>query len=265
MLTFNKNAVHNLDNYKNFFEDSAATIFDKYTIIINEYLKHANDNIVIQNTKYFLYIMKKGLGVINYVFQFLLIYTKNLEIVYYNCQKAYIYYIEFIGQISEENHTFLQLNSNDAALFVYKKTIFDINNDFRTNYICDSISDKILTELNNFINIYNLILVKLFENDKLINIIKISNTELRNIMNKIIKIYIDPNCNYVSNKIESINIFILYFPNITNLDYLDIFIKKIKKLNEINIHKLQLHLMGIEINNNSPIKFINHLLQQVII
>ena len=43
---------------------------------------------------------------------------------YYNCQKGYIYFIEFIGQISEDNHSFLQLNSKDASLFVYKKINF---------------------------------------------------------------------------------------------------------------------------------------------
>ena len=36
--------------------------------------------------------------------------------------------------MGEDSHSFLQLNSKDAILFVYKKTIFDINNDYRKNY-----------------------------------------------------------------------------------------------------------------------------------
>ena len=38
-------------------------------------------------------------------------------------RKALYYYIEFIGQISLEDHLFLNLTPRDAALFVYRKTI----------------------------------------------------------------------------------------------------------------------------------------------
>ena len=58
-------------------------------------------------------------------------YTKNLELTVHHCKKAFLYYVEFIGQIGDDNHTFLQLNSKDATLFVYKKTIFDINNEYK--------------------------------------------------------------------------------------------------------------------------------------
>ena len=36
-----------------------------------------------------------------------------------------------MGQIGEDSHTYLQLNSKDAALFVYKKTIFELDNEYR--------------------------------------------------------------------------------------------------------------------------------------
>ena len=32
-------------------------------------------------------------------------------------------------------HAYLQLNSRDATLFVYKKTIYEINNDHKKNII----------------------------------------------------------------------------------------------------------------------------------
>ena len=193
----------------------------------------------------------------------LLIYTKNLDIVYYNCQKSYIYYIEFIGQIGEDNHSFLQLNSKDAALFVYKKTIFEINNDIRTNYTCDNISDKLLTELNNFMEIYNTILFKLIEEKTLINLITITSTDLYTIMNKIIKIYIDPNYINADNKIAAINTFVSHFKNCTHLEYLESFIKKIKKLDKIDIYKLETQLLNNDNVNCTPIKFINMLIQHI--
>ena len=61
-------------------------------------------------------------------------YTKNIELTMFHSKKALYYYIEFIGQISDVSvhHSYLQLNSKDATLFVYKKTIYDINN-FRSD------------------------------------------------------------------------------------------------------------------------------------
>lgn len=38
-------------------------------------------------------------------------------------RKALYYYLEFIGQISLEDHLFLNLTPRDATLFVYRKTI----------------------------------------------------------------------------------------------------------------------------------------------
>jgi len=52
---------------------------------------------------------------------------------YYHGQRSFYFYVEFIGQISEDQHTFLNLSSRDAAMFVYKKTIFELSNDSRKN------------------------------------------------------------------------------------------------------------------------------------
>ena len=73
----------------------------------------------------------KGIETISSVFKILLLYTKNLPLTIFHCQKSFYYYIEFIGQIGDSNHQFLQLNSKDATLFVFKKTVFEINNDHR--------------------------------------------------------------------------------------------------------------------------------------
>ena len=62
-------------------------------------------------------------------------YTKNLDLTFYHTQKAYFFYIEFIEQIYDDNVTFLRLSSRDALMFVYKKTIFDINNDHKKSLI----------------------------------------------------------------------------------------------------------------------------------
>jgi hypothetical protein len=57
----------------------------------------------------------------------LLLYTKNLDLTHFHCQKSFYYYVEFVGQILEDDKTFLQLTSRDATIYVYKKTIYDIH------------------------------------------------------------------------------------------------------------------------------------------
>lgn len=82
-------------------------------------------------------------------------YTKNLNITYIQCQKAVYYYIEFICQIGDSSHSFLQLNSKDATLFVYKKTIFEINNEIIKEFTAIVGSCSILTNIGLLTAIYN--------------------------------------------------------------------------------------------------------------
>jgi hypothetical protein len=71
--------------------------------------------------------------------------------VLYHTQKSFIYYIEFITQIGDENNNFLQLNSKDATLFVYKKSIFEINNDIKKDFSIKKDNREILDNINNYI------------------------------------------------------------------------------------------------------------------
>ena len=123
--------INNSDNYKSVIAEPQGLIFKSYTSLIHEYLLFCLDNIFIQKQRYLKYVLIRGIETLQNVFNMLLLYTKNLELVNYHCQKSYYYYVEFIGQIGDDNHSFLQLNSKDATLFVYKKTIFEINNDFK--------------------------------------------------------------------------------------------------------------------------------------
>ena len=93
-----KISIKNIDNYNLVYKESSSQLFKKYIEIINEYIKHCLENINIQDKTYYKYILEKGITTISYVFKFLLLYTKNIDIIYHNCQKSYIYYSEFIGQ-----------------------------------------------------------------------------------------------------------------------------------------------------------------------
>jgi len=233
-----KNSILSSEFYNTTINESYINIFNKYNSIIIDYLKHCKDNIYIQNNNYQKYIIRQGILTINHVFKLLLIYTKNIELTYFNCQKAYVYFIEFIDQISEDNHSFLQLNSKDASLFVYKKTIFDINNETTTNYISNNEIKKILLILDPLISIYNITLIKLINEFDFDKIIKITNVDFQKTMQKIIKYYIQfDNIEFLNKILE----FVIH--NNTNLlENLENFIKIFKK-KDIDFKNIQLEII----------------------
>ena len=127
-------SINTIDNYRQHLKEPVEIVVNNYLDILNEYITFAMSNIHIQKPAYFKYVIIKGLETIQYVFYMLLLYTKNLELVHYHCCKAFYYYIEFIGQVGDDNHVFLRLTSKDAILFVYKKTIFEINDGFKRTF-----------------------------------------------------------------------------------------------------------------------------------
>jgi hypothetical protein len=114
---------------------STSEILNKYNLLIIEYLNFIIESINVKNNAYNKFVILRGLKTITHVFNIILYYTKNLDVAYYHSQKSFYFYIEFIGQISEDQHTFLQLNSRDAMMFVYKKTIYEINNEIKKQIV----------------------------------------------------------------------------------------------------------------------------------
>ena len=104
-------------------------------------------------------------------------YTRNLDLTIYHCKKAFCYYVEFIGQIGDDNHTYLQLNSKDATLFVYKKTIFEIDNEYRKKFELSE-DDKIYMKLlTNIIDIFHEIILTMISKEPNLKIcVQTSNT-----------------------------------------------------------------------------------------
>jgi hypothetical protein len=96
-------------------------------------MRFISEKTTMKNKLYYKFIFERGIETLLHVFSIIFYYTKNLELTFYHTQKAYYFYIEFIEQISDDNVTFLQLSSRDAVMFVYKKTIFDINNEYKKN------------------------------------------------------------------------------------------------------------------------------------
>ena len=171
-MKMNEFDLQNIENYNKIILDGEDEIYSKYTNIIIQYLLLGIEKIKNQNAEYVKYILIKGIFTISYVFKMLLTYTCNLQLTYHQCQKSYSYYIEFIGQIGDDAVTYLQLNSKDAALFVYKKSIFEILDEVKKKYTENETNEKKIKNISVLVDIYN----KLIETE----ITHLNSEELKN-------------------------------------------------------------------------------------
>ena len=159
-------SLMNSENYKKDLEYNLSEIINKYAQLIIEYTKFIHENIKVKNKSFIKFIIIRGLDTITHVFNYILYFTKNLELTYYHCQKSFYFYIEFVEQITEEDKMFLQLTTRDATMYVYKKTIFDINNELKrkNENVTPEFREKIEI-INNYINLFQSYLLKIIDAD----------------------------------------------------------------------------------------------------
>ena len=276
MATLNNYILSNSENYNKELSETSLDVFIKYINLINEYIIQCCENLYVKNINYNRYIIKKGIETLSHIFNILLLYTMNLELTYHHCQKCLFYYIEFIGQTSGENN-FLQLTLKDSALFVYKKTIFEINNDHKNSFVISEKDNLKVEMINYLIKIYNGLLYLLidkhnFSIDNKSSILKEISNNIQKITNRIVNLFfttkdkenkdlsiieqlkvIDYFIECIKNKEIEINFFI----------FIDNFIKKLSKSNLSfdKINKLTTSLNGEKmedlLNENSITKAIN--------
>lgn len=245
--------IFNDENYEKQinYEDVNKFIIG-FNKIINNFLENSVENINIKEKHYFKHIIFKGISTLTNVFNFLVLYTKNIEIILNACEKSYLYFIEFIGQIGSDSKGYLQLTVKDATLFVYKKTIFDINNEFKKTFEVSEEDNVILNIINNANKIINLHRTHLIENINIMNNlenfkkirdynISFTNTLVMinndNILNRFDKF---------NNILEILENFKLKDIDLINYIFLcEILLKKIKK-NKINVRNII-----IKINSNN--------------
>ena len=241
------NSLNNIENYKTELDSNEHILFIKYIGLIHELIECSVDNIFIQKSEYLKYVLMKGIKNVFYIFNFLLLYTKNLELTTYHTQKAILYFIEFIGQIGDDNHSFLKLNTKDASLFIYKKTIFEVNNDFRKSYEESEETKTKMEMLHLYIETYNNIMLKIienfdFQNNSLEDLQTITFTKLYKIVESLIQLPIifKSNNEQIKDKINEYSVFVnninacYSMPFIFN-NYLNLIIYTIKKGYKKNI------------------------------
>ena len=126
-----KHLLTNPDNYKKSIDCNISIVIEKYFNLILDYYNNIYSIVHLKNATYSKYIIIRGIDTLTNVFFNILSSTKNAELTYFHCQKAFYFYIEFIDQISDDEKTFLQLTSRDATTYVYKKTVFEICQEHR--------------------------------------------------------------------------------------------------------------------------------------
>jgi len=208
----NNYSLNNLENYNNDCDYIVTDVNTKYLTIIFEYLKNITENIKIKDNFYFKFIVIRGIETISHTFSYLLHCTNNLNLTYYHSQKALYLYIEFITQIIEEKNSFLELSYTDATIYVYKKTIFELEPNYCKN-------NELICVINEFIHLTINIICFTIHTHELLNI----NKGLFDMLTKI--------CNMDLNKKElySIYVFIQTINPNTYLDTIKNFIQNIKR------------------------------------
>jgi hypothetical protein len=121
------------ENYKEQIKESEKEILQVYTRIVVDYLHFMKKSNKIQKKQCFKFILYRGLETMTHVFNYILFFTKNLEIVKSYAEKSMFYYLEFVSQINKDQNVFLNFTSRDAVIYVYKKTIYEIRNNLSTD------------------------------------------------------------------------------------------------------------------------------------
>jgi hypothetical protein len=234
-------SLNNPDNYKTNMDCSVGVVTSKYVDLIIEYYNSIYSTVHIKNSTYSKYIIIRGLDTLTNVFLNILSYTKNVNLSYFHCQKAFYFYIEFIDQISDDEKTFLQLTSRDATTYVYKKTVFEINQSLKKPTSMED-SEK-YKKIGNYICIFQTYLLKIINSKSNSNTSKQFVEQMKSICdkitastNKINSTDLEIITDKMYHKIEDINIFFNISLQIvkkilrsgTNSEYIKNIVKKIE-------------------------------------
>jgi len=159
-------SLHNSENYKKELDSDITDVLQKISQLFIDYFKFITENIKLKKSSFSRFIIIRGLDTITNVFNHILLYTKNIDLVYFHCQKSFYFYVEFVGQISEDEKMFLQLTSRDATTYVYKKTVFEITPELKKHN--EQVSDYTRLKLdiiNIYIDLYKTLLLKIINGD----------------------------------------------------------------------------------------------------
>ena len=157
------------ENYLDELILNERDFINDFNSILIDYINYSQESIKkisLDNNQLSKYLLIRGVDTIHKVFSTLLFYTNNPNLVLYHCQRSSYFYIEFVSQIKQDDRTYLQLNSTDAVLYVFKKTIFEIDYQVKCNKIASESSKKKFKRIDLIIEIMKIILFKIIIDEK---------------------------------------------------------------------------------------------------
>lgn len=125
-------SLKNSESYLDVFQYSLKDVFSTIKLISYHYIKCCSEITVDIELSY----LEKGLIVILNVFKIVLLYTKNLEVAKSYTLNSIYYFIEYLQQIHNRDTevVFVSLTLNDAVLYVYRKSIYEISDSHKKKF-----------------------------------------------------------------------------------------------------------------------------------
>ena len=148
------NVLRDASNYHSVLRSSATECFARYVLLLGEFVRRCSEARDRERGPFPHASLIQGVTTLTHVFKILLLFTRNLGLTAHHTQRAGYYYAEFIGQMGEDGRGFLQLNARDAALFVYKKTVFEINDQCRKDFGSILGAEPVVDRVNELVSIY---------------------------------------------------------------------------------------------------------------
>ena len=143
---------------------SSFSIFQDYTKIIHTYIYHFSQSEKFQKPAASdkLYLLINGFNTLTHVFKIILRSTFDSDWALENMEKSLYYYTQFIEQMDENILYDLNISSNSASIFVYKKTIGEI--DLGLGVIETAGQRDMLKNINIYLSLYEPFFYKIFQN-----------------------------------------------------------------------------------------------------
>lgn len=157
--------LKNIENYKSKCDFTIFEATDKFIELITYFIFFGKESLKYDEN--FIYTMHKGIEVITNIFNVILLYTRNLEITTHYTNQSIYFYIEYINQISNKSaeFVFVNLTMQDAILYIYRKSIFEINEQIRRKYKNNNNEKKKFESISLFNNTYNHIVLAFLQNN----------------------------------------------------------------------------------------------------
>lgn len=115
-----------------------ASMLTAYSILIQLYLTEINAYITNITPNLKRHVIICGVETFKNVFSTTMLYTRNLMVTCQTTRHAMSLFFEFISQITNGQFNHIQLSIRDIVLFVYKQTLFKMNDQIKLAHITTS-------------------------------------------------------------------------------------------------------------------------------